>query len=183
MRAHEIVESWNTGVNMNLKESILVPEVDAAFKEWVKNAKGDWMLIGGLVVGYYTKPRTTSDIDVIYDSSNSIPESVSGFKRTRSLAFQHNNTHVEVEVLCPENINLDRHLYDQIYDTSIVVDGIRIPSAAGLICLKLSRCKVRDVGDIESILEKHPETSIAGYNVSEDAIKKAESMLGFKINR
>lgn len=181
MRIKELIERLNTGIGLQLNESILVPEVDMAFKDWVNNVQGDWMLIGGIVVGYYSKPRTTMDVDVIFQNRSSIPEKVNGFKRTRSLAFQHNKTHVEIEVLCPENINLDESLYDQIYNTSVIENGIRIPSPAGMICLKLSRGSMQDLADIEAILVKHPSTTIKGFLVDPDKVTSAENKLGRKI--
>jgi hypothetical protein len=183
MRLHELVERLNTGTDLQLTESILVPEVDAAFKEWVNNAQCDWMLIGGLVVGYYTKPRTTMVVDVLFGSEMSIPTTVAGFKKHRGHAFQHNATHVEIEVLSPEYLNMDKQLYDEVFDTSIVENGVRIPSAAGLICLKLGRSSPQDLADIYAIVSKHSTVNIAGYSVKEELILNAESKLGIKLNR
>ena len=183
MRLSEIMDRINTGAHQSLSESVLVPEVDVALKDWINNADGDWMLIGGLVVGYYTRPRTTTDVDVIFPSEQSIPQTVNGFKKNRGHSFQHNQTHVEVEVLSPEYLKLDRTLYDQVYATSEIKDGVRVPSPAGLVCLKLSRSSPQDLADIHAIIQKHPTLTIAGFSVPDEVTQKAELKLDIKIPR
>jgi hypothetical protein len=181
MRLKELVERLNTGEGLQLVESILVPEVDLAFKDWVTQADGNWMLIGGIVVGYYTKPRTTMDVDVLYPSKAEIPDAVIGFKRTRPMAFQHNKTHVEIEVISPEGINLPIELYQQVYDTSIMTDNIRVPSANGLVALKVAANRPQDVADIYAICQKQ-DISLKGYSVPLDKLKEIEQYLKIKID-
>jgi hypothetical protein len=85
-----------------LLESILVPEVAKAFKDWNSNTKDlKCVLIGRVALSYYVKPRTTTDADVLFLSSEDILSEVLGFKRHHNGAFQHNVTHVEIEVLTP----------------------------------------------------------------------------------
>ena len=67
--------------------------------------KVDGIVIGGLLMGLYAKPRTTFDIDILFISETNIPDSVIGFKKIRPHSFEHIKTNVEVEVLSPEYLN------------------------------------------------------------------------------
>ena len=179
MRAREIVDSWNTGKNLLLENSILVPEVDLAFNDWVQKTNGNsnWMLIGGIVVGFYTRPRTTTDVDVLFASENSIPVEVDGFKRNRQHAFTHKLTHVEIEVLTPESINIPKQLFNQVLQTSVEHNGVRIPSASGLVALKLMRSELQDLADIKAIMTSN-DVDISGFSIPSEKIVAAEKIIG-----
>jgi hypothetical protein len=182
IRSKELMERLNTGVNLTLVESILVPEVEKAFNDWIANASGEWLLIGGIVVGLYSKPRTTTDIDVLYNTASSIPAAVNKFKKHRNLAFQHNDTHVEVETVAPENINLPPGLFNQLYKTSVVGStGVRYPSVSGMIALKVMRGSHQDIADIDAMKQKHKDASVTGFDVPEDKVKAAEDKLGYTL--
>jgi len=182
MRAREIVESWNTGKGLLLENSILVPEVDAAFKDWVLQTKADkfWMLIGGIVVGYYTRPRTTTDVDVIFSSDDDIPESVLGFKRTRGHAFTHNETQVEIETVTPKSINIPEVLFNQVVADSVIRNGIRIPTASGMVALKLMRNDLQDLADIKAIINSN-FVDISIFSIPQEKIEYAEKIIGVKL--
>ena len=181
MRVKEIVESWNTGKNLLLENSILVPEVDAAFKDWVHQTKNNpnWMLIGGIVVGFYSRPRTTTDIDVIFASEADIPVAVAGFKRNRQHAFTHNETHVEIETVTPASINIPKELFDQVVTDSIIRNDIRIPTASGMVALKLMRGELQDLADVQAIM-KHNVVDISKFSIPSEKIDHAMNM-GIKI--
>lgn len=136
----------------SLMESIAIPEVENALKDWNKsNHLG--VLIGGCAIGYYSRPRATTDVDILFLSKTDIPDNVSGFKRTRSGAFQHNKTHVEIEVVSPSDINISVSLVNKVFDTAIISDGVKIASSSALVALKLQRLKRHDIGDIVSMIE------------------------------
>jgi hypothetical protein len=138
----------------SLMESILVPEVGQALSDWLSAFRKDsWVLIGGLALSYYGKPRTTTDLDILLLSTTDIPRRLEGFKRTRSQAFQHSKTHVEVEAWSPASVNMPQDVAQKIFDTSVVRDGVRIASREGLIASKLSRFKLQDQADMATLLE------------------------------
>lgn len=180
MRAKEIIERMTHGTHLTFVESIVVPEVGAAFNDWVKNApKGDYVFIGGNVVGYYSKPRATMDVDVLFKGNNT-PTEVAGFKLIRPHAFQHNNTHVEVEVLSAGFLGIPTELVQKVFDTAVEINGVHLPSVEGLVALKLMRGSMRDLGDIEAIIEKH-NINLINWPVPQDKLQRAEQLLNVKL--
>lgn len=155
MRLTHIVEGFNRD-NKNLSrpliESIIVPEVTAALKKWIGSGNIPGVLIGGLALSFYAKPRYTADIDVLFLSDQDIPSQISGFKRIRSHSFQHNNTHVEVEVLSPSFLGLPEGLVQKVTETAIDSSGMRVASPSGLVALKLFRNTLKDDADIQDLL-------------------------------
>ena len=183
MRLKEIVDRWNTGTCVTITESILVPEISSALKDWKINTiaiKDKWMLIGGILVGYYVRPRTTTDVDVIFMEEDEIPKTVNNFKRTRNHAFQHEHTHVEVEVLTPEYLKIPKEIVNHAFETSILSDGIRIPSVEGLIALKICRASFQDLADIQNICEQH-DINLIDWPLPQDKLEYVEKQLNLKL--
>jgi len=142
----------------SLFESILIPEVNKAFKDWKKNAGNvKCVLVGGSALGFYTKPRTTVDADLLFVSPEDIPLAVEGFKRSRPGAFLHKETHVEIEVLSPQSLGWQvgnaAEIAKAIYDNARIDDGVRIASPSGLVVSKLNRFKLQDQADIQALYE------------------------------
>lgn len=145
---NEKMFTFNDGTR-TLVESVVVPEIISAIKDW----KGSGVLVGGLALSFYAKPRYTMDIDILFLSDKEIPPQIPGFKRTRDHAFQHNKTHVEVEVLSPSFLHLPPDLIKQVVDTSKDVGGMKIASRSGLVALKLQRNSRQDQADIEQLIQ------------------------------
>ena len=154
MKLRDIIKmnSLNDG-SRSLFESVAIPEVAKALQDWKINYQGRCVLIGGTATGYHAKPRATMDVDILFISSTDIPAVVSGFKRIRNGAFQHNQTHVEIEVISPQSINLPIELVQKVFETSLESDGIRVASPSGLVALKLQRMSRYDEGDIWGLIE------------------------------
>lgn len=165
----------NTGYR-TLMESILVPEVAKAIDDWKNNAHCKAVLIGGLALAYYTKPRFTTDADFLFMSAKEIPTSVSGFKRNRNLAFEHIETGVEIEVLTPESINMPLDLAQDISNTAIEKDGFVIASREGLIAAKLLRFKLQDQSDIEALMELGP-VNMDSFHLPSNAVENFNKVL------
>jgi hypothetical protein len=153
-----------------LFESVMSTEVIAALENW-KKANVNGVLIGGLALSYYVKPRSTQDIDVLMLSDADIPKNVFGFKRTRKHAFQDNVTHVEVEIVTPEYVKMPIELAKQIFDTAVEENGFKIASAGGLIAAKLGRFNIRDRGDIVDLI-KCCDPDISNFLLTKDQKKK-----------
>ncbi len=140
---------------------IAVPEVRRAYLAWTRAEPGG-VLIGALAAGVHSRPRTTLDVDMLFLSEAAVPENVPGFKRVRAHAFEHRETGVEIEVLTPEFLQMPAILVQKIFATAR--DGVA--SAEGVIAAKLQRASRRDQGDIEEILDAHPEITLDGWPLS-----------------
>jgi len=162
----------------SLFESILVPEVEKAFRTWKLNVDSSlYVLIGGVALSFYTKPRTTTDIDTLFGSSADIPKLIPNFKRHRSQAFQHNDTHVEIEVLTPENINVPKNIVDAIIKNANIIDGIRIATPSGLIVSKLGRFKLQDQADIEALVHSGGDIDLTPYDIPQEWQDRFDALL------
>ena len=161
MNARKLLdEIFDVPLRQRLLEAvpILVPEVRRAYLAWTRAVPGG-VLIGALAAGVYSEPRTTRGVDMLFLNDAEVPEQVVGFKRVRAHAFEHRETGVEIEVLTPEFLRLPPGLVRQIFDTA--QNGVA--SAAGVIAAKLQRASLRDQGDIQDILGRHPEVSLEGW--------------------
>ena len=73
------MQTVNDGTR-SLTESIMAPQVIIALQDWVKSS-APGVLIGGLAVSYYAKPRYTDDITFIFSADAGIPNEIAGFVR------------------------------------------------------------------------------------------------------
>lgn len=153
LRSTAIVDKWyrNQDGSRTLIESATLPEVARALRAWAQ-AGGYGVLIGGMALSYWARPRMTMDADFLFLSPAEIPDEVPGFKRIRSHAFQHNATHVEIEVLDANFLHMPHILATKIVQTAVIEDGMRIASREGLIAAKLGRWSRRDQGDVEDLV-------------------------------
>jgi hypothetical protein len=157
--------------NRTLFESIIMPEIVSALNDWINNCQYNYVLIGGLALSYYVRPRSTTDVDVLFLNSNDLPKKVSKFKKHRELAFQHNITHVEIETVIPESINLPIDIAQKIFDTAIIKDNIKIASPSGLIAMKLFRFSRMDQADIENLI-LNTVIDLTPFNIPLQLLKK-----------
>lgn len=157
MRLKSLIEGLNKPNDSNLSrpllESVIAPEVSAALKQWIGSTDVPGVLIGGLALSFYVKPRYTIDVDVLYLSDDEIPDQIRGFKRTCTHGFQHNQTHVEVEVLSPKFLKISPELAHKVVETAVVSNGMKIANKGGLVAMKLHRGNLQDQADIVALLQ------------------------------
>lgn len=183
MRAKEIVRRWNSGKCRTLLESVLIPEVESALNSWKNNTSNisdKWMLIGGTMIGYYVRPRMTTDVDIIFMEEEDIPSKVTGFKRNRAHAFTHNQTQVEVEVLTAAYLKIPKETVNHAFKTSSISEGVRVPSVEGLVALKICRANFQDLADIENLCS-HYEINLSGWPLPQDKLEYVEQQLKIKL--
>lgn len=181
MKAKDVVQKWRKSFSCTLLESIMSSEIESSLQDWVRNTNNDdYVLIGGLVVGYYTRPRMTDDIDALFLSDSDIPEEVLGFRKHRKHAFEHEKHGVEIETLTPEFINQNATLVQKVFETSVVRDGARIADPEGLIALKIKRHSFQDIADIDAIMNVH-EVNLRDWPLDEADVEFVEDKLGYKI--
>lgn len=135
-----------------LFESVLPNEILVALRDWSQKVS-EPVLIGGIALSYYTKPRATDDLDYLFLSDERIPPKVTKFKRVRDHAFHHEKTHVEIEVLTPSFLGISEDLVKQVYATAKVSDKVLVASPEGLVALKLQRGELQDYADIVALLK------------------------------
>ena len=174
MRKLTKMQTENNG-NRSLFESVLPEPVLAVLRDW-KAAGAPGILIGGLALSYYVKPRMTQDIDILLMSDADIPVSVSKFKKTRDHAFQHNRTHVEVEAVTPEYVNTNRSVFEKVASTARESDGFKIASPSGLVALKLGRFSMQDQADIVALIN-HETIDLTGFGMSQENMRRFMSLL------
>ena len=163
LRDMALASRENTDGGRPLSVSVLFPEVYAALVALAAETPGllrgsrHYCLIGGIALSHYVKPRTTTDIDVLFLHSKDTPVSIPGFKRLRTNALLHLKTHVEVETLDPAFLKMDTRLAAAIIDNANVVavtagTTILIASVEGLVLSKLQRFSLQDRADIHALL-------------------------------
>jgi hypothetical protein len=160
-----------------LSESVVIPEVQQAIADWIKNAGTTTsVIIGGIALSYYVKPRATVDFDLLFLSDDDIPMFVEQFKRNRPGSFLHKKTNVEVEVVTPGKINMDNGLAKAIFDHSNLINNTRIASPSGLIASKLKRFSMQDKADIIS-LYKTQQIDLSKFPLTPHDIEKYNRLI------
>jgi hypothetical protein len=157
--------------NRSLSESVVIHEVLNALEDFKSNNILNCVLIGGVALSFYVKPRATMDVDFLFLSYEDIPDRINKFKRHRKGAFQHNKTHVEVEVVTPQSINLPFHIAETIFNTSIIIDNIKIASPSGLVASKLFRFNRQDQADIDALIECS-KIDLEPFNLPDEQLEK-----------
>jgi hypothetical protein len=159
-------------------ESAIVSEVKNALHSWIKNSSSKGVLIGGLALSFYSKPRYTQDIDVMFLSNEEVPTNVYSFKRHRKSAFEHKKTGVKIELLTPETVNIKRELVKEVIRTATSHNGINVASVEGLITLKLQRNSYKDKGDIETLLQSNKNANMESWKtyLTDDQLKTFEEI-------
>jgi hypothetical protein len=155
-----------------LFESVLVPEIIVALEDFKKTEHHDnFVIIGGIALSYYVKPRNTQDIDVLILSDVMIPDTIPGFKKNRAHAFENQKTGVELEIVTPEYVGMPINVVKHIIDTSVVKDDLRIASPSGLVASKLFRLSAQDVADIIALINSC-EIDLSGFGLPQDKLEK-----------
>lgn len=171
--------NWKNDGFRSLYESAIYPEVIEAIEDW-KQQVSNCVLVGGLALSYYIKPRQTQDVDVIFLTDKDIPNTVYGFRRNRNHSFEHIKTGVEVEVLTPEFLNKNKQLFQKTFDDSILSNGIRVASPKSLIVLKLNRFNERDKVDILELIThcklKGINLDMSDYELNNNELKNLNSL-------
>lgn len=146
----------------NIKHVAMVPEVQQALMSWILHkatiSEAPGVLIGGLAMSFYTKPRYTEDVDLLFLHQRDIPDSVVGFKKHRPGAFEERVTHVEIEVNTPESFHLPTHIAKKVFDTAVKHGDLLVASREGMVALKLCAAgtpkrEYKDMADVVSLLE------------------------------
>lgn len=178
----EIYVALGAAPAKTLNEAALVPEVRGALSRWLGNQPSDeqGVLIGGLALSFYARPRQTMDVDLLFDTT---PDFINPhFKRTRDHGAIDKKDHVELEFVTHKTINVPKAVTDRVIATSWKLTGLspRIASLDSMIVLKLygadtPKRHLRDSADIQAMLENNPrldvEELIRSWHLSEGHAK------------
>jgi len=185
-KKQKAIKLLNENKQKNIKDAIFNDDVRKAFFDFVKlNKNENVLLIGGLSVGVFSQARNTQNIDILVLSEkdiDSVFENVkSKFKRTRTHAFEHKATGVEIEVLTPSFIKYPDSIFKKAIDAAIVqdVDGreIKIVSPKFLIALKLKRASLAinkshmDKYDISNLTDIYGKFDFSDLDLTDDEIE------------
>jgi hypothetical protein len=173
-----LLESYEKPIHL----SIMNDDVRKTFSDLSSLLKNkNCAVIGGLSVGKYTQPRSTVDIDLLTISEEEISdiekEIKSKFRKIRDHAFEHKVTGVEVEILTPEFLKINKDLVYDAIKNSIDDNGINVVNPKYLIALKLSRAADKtnikshmDKFDIIGLLQKYGKIDISNLNLKQKEI-------------
>lgn len=146
----------NSNAGRTILDSTLHPEIKRALLDLSSSTSSSLrdekpIIIGGLAVSFWSRPRMTMDIDVLV---NSVPNKFDwpGFRKNRPHSMEHKTTGVEVETLTKEYIGLDHDLVQLIRETAVESDGLLVASAEGIIALKTNRWSRQDQADVEALI-------------------------------
>jgi hypothetical protein len=160
-----------------LSESALVPEVAKALSDWIAATNGTGVLIGGVALSFYIKPRYTQDVDLVFISDDAIPTAVRGFKKTRPHGFQHVETHVEIEAVTPSLIDASPELIAAVVDSAVPHGGIKIATPSGIVAIKLGRACGRSISAQQDRVDISLLISLGGVDISQFPLGEQERAL------
>lgn len=167
-------EFLSTSGVKDIKNAALSNEVAHALSLWVKNSavngKTPGVLIGGIALSFYSRPRYTTDADFLFLTDEEKPFFVEGFKRQGVRAFLEKQTHVEIETPTPKSINIPVEVARRVVSTANEFNGIKVASVEGLVALKLFAANTpsrefKDLADIVELL-KHNVVDMNAWNLS-----------------
>lgn len=145
-----------------LREAALVPEVRGTLERWIKAqpATEQGVLIGGLALSFYARPRQTQDVDLLFADHAPSDLNTTFFKRTRDHAAIDKKDHVELEFVTHKTIGVPKAVTDRVIETawSVGPGQPRVASLDSMIVLKLygsdtARRHLQDSADIQAMLE------------------------------
>lgn len=152
------MQTYTTVAAKTLEQASIDPAVRKAFADWKKAGFTRGVLIGGLALSFYARPRYTQDIDILVLDLDKLGTS-SDFKKHRPSALEHKQTGVEIELVTPKLLGISEALAEKVMLNATIIDGIRVASREGLIALKLyaatsnPRRFRQDTADVVNLLE------------------------------
>lgn len=181
MKFKRLHESINAVDNVKLLFESRQGPLASALSDLIPQMNVPYVLGGGLAIGYHTRPRGTEDIDIFLRSEEDLFSLVNNigarFRRHRKHAIEHRPTGVEIELLTPEFLGINRRVIDTAIDTAIKdEDGINVVSRSGLIALKLQRSDRRDLADIESLVASG-DIEIDEFGLSDEQLEKLRDII------
>ena len=165
-----------------LTQVALIPEVGHALNKWNAYSHRHGLkcvLIGGLALSFYAKPRATEDVDILFLELSDVPDTVPGFKRHRTMALREDDTNVEIKLVV--FLSMLETLIPKVFATAVYHDGLKVASLEGMVALKLygaansTRRMHRDLADVVAMLERAPELDMSGWPLNIEHLTALEN--------
>lgn len=113
----------DAGHSRSLIESLMMPEVISALRDWTEAAAGE-VLIGAAALSFHVRPRMTQDLDFLFldGTTNTVP----GYSWISPVLFRHDRTGVEVNALTPAAIQVPLEVAEEVARTAMASDDVRV---------------------------------------------------------
>lgn len=162
----------------SLAESIMLPQVIAVLKDWLKAVRTDAVLIGGAARSFYVKPFYTDDLDFLFASATDVPAAVRGFERLSpehspapphnvgKISFRHRKIGIHVDAFTPADLDVPAAVLAKVFETTTrrgvrirrvgKLRYVKIASRSALVAMKLFGRMIRDKADIVALIKSGP---------------------------
>jgi hypothetical protein len=146
-------------------------------EKWLDEARAPHALLGGIAVSLIAQPRATRDIDAciwleqklwssLIDSGRDygfvprVDDAVAFAERSRVFLLVHEPTGIKVD-LSVAGLPFEKEMLSRASTVAVGDFEVTIPSPEDLIITKAVAHRPRDLVDIDSIIETHPQLDLS----------------------
>ncbi len=166
----------NAAHSRSLIDSIMMPEVISALRDWAKVGAGG-VLVGTAALCFHVRPRMTQELEFLFLAEIDVPSILPGFDRIRPALFRHREAGVEVKIVTPATIEITIDVAQAVVRTATVSDGVRVASENGLVALKLFRLSRQDEADVIALL-KTVRVDLLGFKLPPEGMAAFQTLVG-----
>lgn len=176
-----------------LPTNLLKPLADLG--RWLDAVHAQSVVVGGVAASFLGRPRFTQDIDALAILSESeweaaiaaaathgieprIEDAVAFARRSRVLLLKHKESGIDIDVILG-GLPFEHNAVAQGRTYLVGGVNVRLPRVEDLLIMKAVAHRPRDMQDIESLLDAHPDVDVSSVRqwVSEFATATAMSDL------
>ncbi len=146
----------------------------AALSRWFEETQVSYTIIGGIAVSFVAQPRLTEDIDATvwlaerdlktfleagraHGFTQRFPDTLEFAQQRRVLLLQHQTPDATIKVdISLATIPFEQEMIER--STHVEVDSVRLvfPTPEDLVIMKATAQRPKDITDMATILELHP---------------------------
>lgn len=143
---------------------------------WLKAAKAEGVIVGGVAASLLGRPRFTRDVDALVVLDETLWDSFlkSGKKfgfeprmsdcitfaqKKRVLLVTHVKSKIDVDIIFA-GLPYEEELIERAIYVKVDTFKVPLPMPEDLIIMKALAMRPRDVGDIEGLLDAHPKLNL-----------------------
>ena len=145
-------------------------------EKWLEREKVPHTLLGGIAVSLIAQPRATRDIDACvwveqrlwpslidsgkdYGFAARIDDAVAFAARSRVFLLVHEPTGIKVD-FAMAGLPFEKDMISRASTIAVADFQVKVPSPEDLVISKAVAHRARDLVDIESIIESHPQLDL-----------------------